>query len=260
MIKTPTVFVLGAGASMPYGFPSGRQLVEQIYCTALGNFKETSDNKWINSGLISAPYIRNILNDMYGAFEVEKFGKALRLSQQSSIDAFLEHRTEFTDIGKFSIALFILRAEIEDKLFDYDARNHGSYQYIFDKLNASWGEFGRNVIGFVTFNYDRSLEHFLFTSIQNTYNKSNEECAQIISKIPIIHVYGLLGKLPWQAKDGIPYGVQKENRGELVFSTQSAEIASKQITVIAEDQSTSRQFDDAFQILANADRVLLFRF
>jgi len=108
MITKPTVFVFGAGASMPYGFPSGRQLVEQIYCTALGNFKETSNNKWINSGLISAPRIREILNDMYGASEVGKFGKALRLSQQISIDAFLEHRAEFTDIGKLTIALFIL--------------------------------------------------------------------------------------------------------------------------------------------------------
>ena len=30
MIRTPTVLVLGAGASMEYGFPSGERLRQQI--------------------------------------------------------------------------------------------------------------------------------------------------------------------------------------------------------------------------------------
>ena len=30
MIETPTVLVLGAGASMPFGFPSGKRLVALI--------------------------------------------------------------------------------------------------------------------------------------------------------------------------------------------------------------------------------------
>ena len=30
MFREPTVLILGAGASMPYGFPSGTQLIEDI--------------------------------------------------------------------------------------------------------------------------------------------------------------------------------------------------------------------------------------
>jgi len=30
VITSPTVFVLGAGASIPYGFPSGEKLAESI--------------------------------------------------------------------------------------------------------------------------------------------------------------------------------------------------------------------------------------
>ncbi len=57
MITTPTVFVLGAGVSMPYGFPSGRQLIEQISNTALGKFTPTNDGDWFSAGPISAPQI-----------------------------------------------------------------------------------------------------------------------------------------------------------------------------------------------------------
>jgi hypothetical protein len=30
MIKRPTVLILGAGASVPFGFPSGRQVLDDV--------------------------------------------------------------------------------------------------------------------------------------------------------------------------------------------------------------------------------------
>ena len=109
MITKPTVFVLGAGASMPYGFPSGKQLVEHI--SEATRQKTTSlppipdDSRY----LISREAIQAILVNNFGKLESEKFGNALYLSNQYSIDAFLEHRTEFAEIGKLAISLFILR-------------------------------------------------------------------------------------------------------------------------------------------------------
>ena len=48
MIKIPTVFIVGAGASKPYGFPIGRELVTLI-CNNLINdqsryFKQLNNN------------------------------------------------------------------------------------------------------------------------------------------------------------------------------------------------------------------------
>jgi len=59
---------------------------------------------------------------------------------------------------------------------------------------------------FVTFNYDRSLEQALMTMARATFKgaaeKTYEECAM---SIPIIHVHGQLGRLPWQRNlDGSP--------------------------------------------------------
>jgi SIR2-like domain len=53
-------------------------------------------------------------------------------------------------------------------------------------------------ISFITFNYDRSLEFFLMTSLKNRFKKSQNEVAEKLKKIPIVHLYGKLGPLPWE--------------------------------------------------------------
>jgi hypothetical protein len=39
---------------------------------------------------------------------------------------------------------------------------------MYDKMNTSFGEFGTNTLSITTFNYDRSVEHFLFTAPSRT--------------------------------------------------------------------------------------------
>jgi hypothetical protein len=69
---------------MPYDFPSGFQLVSKI-CAPSG------DRKYIQFGIDQAT--------------AEAFITALRQSDQQSVDAFLEHRPEFLDVGKTAIAV-----------------------------------------------------------------------------------------------------------------------------------------------------------
>lgn len=45
MIDNDTVLVLGAGASMDYGFPSGEQLIEDIINYLEGNIQAKPDKK-----------------------------------------------------------------------------------------------------------------------------------------------------------------------------------------------------------------------
>ena len=261
MITKPTVFVLGAGASMPYGFPSGKLLIEHI-CEA--TYKRNTylpstpdDSRY----LFSREDIQATLVKKFGKRSAENFGNALFLSNQTSIDAFLEHRTEFTEIGKLAIALFILRKEMGEDLFSFKTRSDGCYQYLFSKLNASWDDFKHNRVGFITFNYDRSLEQFLFASLQNTYNKSDAECAEQIEQIPIIHVHGALGKLRWQDPNGIPYGtIEKSTLLNIFnFDPSLADNATSQIKVFGENQSV-QEFQKAFELLSQAEKVYFLGF
>ena len=261
MITKPTVFVLGAGASIPYGFPSGKQLVEHI-CEATRRKNSSiplipDDSRY----LYSRENINATLIDQFGKNEVENFGNALYLSHQYSIDAFLANRPEYMEIGKVSIALFILRKEMEADLSSFENRNKGCYQFIFNKLTTQKDELKENRVSFITFNYDRSLEYFLFTSLKNTYGLSDEECAEQINFIPIIHVHGLLGQTRWHSK-GIPYGTLNEYsiKNRVAFDLPSAISAAKQIKIITEEQADSEEFRKARKLIEQTERLYFLGF
>jgi hypothetical protein len=255
MITKPTVFVLGAGVSMPYGFPSGTQLVREI-CGATFGLQFEDQNSLLDKGEVT-----KILHDVFGELKTHDFGKALFLSQNYSIDAFLEGRPEFIEIGKWAISLFILRNEIEANLFSFNFQDKGFYRYLTDKLGTKWENFNENKLAFITFNYDRSLEHFLFTALHHKHGKSEQECAEAISRIPIIHVHGSLGKLPWQAKDGIPYGGNlKRNNNKLSVANGAAASASKQINIMPDGNFDFKVPDEITDMLTNAERIYFLGF
>src|SRR3989344_1691894 len=234
MITKPTVLILGAGASAPYGFPVGTQLWEEL-CDKLktGHLYDF------------------LLSNGFSADDILNFRKNLFESGKTSIDAFLEHRTEFLDIGKLAIATVLTSYENSETL--YDAGVDKWYKFLYEKMNVSSPEeFANNKISIITFNYDRSIEHFLFNSLKNTYGKSDEDCAREISKIKIIHLHGSLGYLPWQDKDGKHY--QKDNSPEDIIR------AAKNIRIIHENIDMNTDFIDARKILAEAERVYILGF
>lgn len=143
MISKPTVFILGAGASKPYGYPLGWELRERILALP--------DDCELFPKLDHAPN------------EFIQFKKALAESPAESIDAFLEHRDEFTRIGKHAIAAELLKCEQRERLYD-PGNEDDWYRYLFNRMTAGvrFDHFLQNEVSFVTFNYDRSLEEYLF--------------------------------------------------------------------------------------------------
>lgn len=189
MINVPTVFIVGAGASTPYGFPIGTDLVTLI-CNNLMDSNSEHVKQLCEIG--------NCLSS-----DILRFRNELFYSRKMSVDAFLEHREDWLEIGKYSIAQSLIGFENSESLFSISKGDW--YRYIYDKLNTSFDDFDKNKLGIITFNYDRSIEHYLFTALKNTYGKSDEDCAAKIKNIPIIHVHGKLGELPWQNKSGRKY-------------------------------------------------------
>ena len=100
MITTPTVLVLGAGASCPYGFPTAKELKNRI-CEVFSNPDVISR---LAKGLDRS-------SDQFVEFR-EAFWK----SGTSSVDAFLEARPEFLAVGKLAIAYCLIPFENEPDL------------------------------------------------------------------------------------------------------------------------------------------------
>lgn len=165
MIKTKTVFVLGAGASFPYGFPLGvdlKRLVLECY----------KDDK---------PHSAHLYNTTsFDKAAAIKFITALQYSGLSSVDAFLERRPAFLDIGKAMMGIELL---IREGLSDLWKEQENWLTYLYgNMIGSTLEEYGENRVSFVTFNYDRVVEHFLHTSLLNAFDRGVEETAKIVER------------------------------------------------------------------------------
>jgi hypothetical protein len=64
-------------------------------------------------------------------------------------------------------------------------------------------------IAIVTFNYDRCIEHFLHSSLQNFYRVTPQVATSLLSNLTIHHAYGQLGPLTQnQQGDVVSFGDQ----------------------------------------------------
>ena len=86
MIKQKTVFVLGAGASKPYGFPTGGELRN----FALSRMTREGWTKHLSELGFKQP-------------KVAAFVEAFRESPPSSLDLFVEHRPTDVRLAKAAI-------------------------------------------------------------------------------------------------------------------------------------------------------------
>ncbi len=235
MIENSVVLVLGAGASKPYGFLLGRELLEKA--AADRGLSRTLD--WIADPLLK---------------EVKQFQDELRKSRSPSIDAFLETRRKFEYIGKAAIAYYLVHQEHEANLFRPDIDGDW-YRYLFDMmLSGGFDSFGNNRLSIITYNYDRSLEFALLHALQSRYGKPLDQCVEKLRRIPIVHIHGELGGLPELECEGPrrPYTNKTEPR--------YLRVAMNGIRVVHEATPDDERFEKAQKALEDADYVIFLGF
>jgi hypothetical protein len=235
MITNQVVLILGAGASIPYGFPSGSTLTNQIV-------KELKDK--------GSEFTNDILDSGFEWGFLRDFCQQLDLSFQASIDAFLEHRPEFISVGKTCIARALIPCETWSNLAR--GRDRHWYAYMFQRLNMTPESFEHNKLSIITFNYDRSLEQFLFLAIKNSYGLSDDDAAALVRSIPIVHLHGDLGKLPEIDGSGRPY--------EPTISSSILKQCASDIKIIHEDVPANSQFVQAQKLIARASVICFLGF
>ena len=107
MIKTNTLFILGAGASVPFGYPTGNDLRDEILAIMDYYEDDIDHGDDIDNNDIIDAYTKWYLQknkNMFVSNSLNIFKEKFEGSSDYSIDAFLEHRPEFMDLGKIYIA------------------------------------------------------------------------------------------------------------------------------------------------------------
>lgn len=185
MIRQRIVFVIGAGASHPYGFPLGTGLVDATV-TGTGAIANRLCTVLMEAG-----------ND-YG--HIRAFHTDLAASRPRSIDQFLRRRPEYATVGKQAIVQQLLLCE--DASVVAQCKSDADWlTYLTSTVlcGETLDDVLANNVTFVTFNFDRLLEFRLTTWLSSTYGVSVDLVADILRKFGVIHVHGKLGALPWLA-------------------------------------------------------------
>ena len=162
MITQPTVFVLGAGASVPYGYPPGSGLTAMIRDRILGG---------------SSGFMKGEIHKPTG-ISADKFivmAESLRDTLKISVDEWLARNVKFQDCGKICIAQAIATREGVTAAPERDWYAELWANYLLPNCNKLKDVIeNTKKIVFVTFNYDRSLEHHLFYLMENTFRNDNQ--------------------------------------------------------------------------------------
>lgn len=188
--------MVGAGASVPYGFPTGAKLRTEII-----DLVETASAASTHKG-----EVHTLIEELCGTQLLADFARDFKDSPRESIDIFIGGRPEFAGVGKLAIAAVLCGYERGVNLYGFKERTDDDWlQSLFNNYlnrSVSIDEFGENRLKIITFNYDRSIEHRLTMALKSTYGIPINEAKIVASKIDIIHAHGQLGG--YFGNDGLP--------------------------------------------------------
>ena len=260
MIEKRTVFILGAGASCPYGFPTARGLRKEILSTFEDRYMRFLGGAGEEVGA------QRRANGYPSTRDAKQFLEHFDLSGTESIDLFLSRNPRFESIGKMAICLSILHAEMKSKFRErVEKPEHDWYFYLYNRLvreatrPEDYSQFGDNPVSFVTFNYDRSLEYYLSNCLLHSFeDMDRQKVGDELGRKPIIHVYGRPA-LPKSAESGqvqiLPYG--KEIAEKLPSIDLLSVIGS--IHVVHEERANP-ELEKARAEISAADRIFFLGF
>lgn len=250
MIKRNTVFVLGAGAHVPYGFSTGERLLVRARSLSIEQMEEATEGLVPRRDLIP---LRQALTDNF----------------LPSIDALLEHRESLRRAGKMLMLSLLVDEERFALAYEWKAEEDWMsvvFQYMCEDA-ASLEEFSNNPVTFITFNYDRLLEYRLIRGLVARYDVPAEEAWAAISRFGFIHIYGSLGQLPEQIPGatghssvpggGIPFGAL--NTSDTNFRGLALHGAERQIQIV-HDSGSNSALSQACPVLHSADAQQIFFF
>ncbi len=171
MITVPTTFILGAGASQPYGYPTGDKLLQDMMQNAFG----------LREFLVQLGVEQDV---------VEDFLESLVWCGLDSIDAYLSRVERHMEVGRLALAHQMLNYDSSAVNFSQDWLGYVWRRLIEGVRRPE--EFSGNCLNIVTFNYDTVVERFLTNALKYTFDLTLDKAVNLSKAVSIVHVYGQL--------------------------------------------------------------------
>ncbi len=214
MLKKKTLFVVGAGGSVDFGFPTGPGLLTDIQ-HALNESRSGSSFRG-NEYLLEALQQQARRGDGTTIFAARKKLHSILAGGAVSIDNVIEtHKADFelVQVAKTAIALVIAKAEAKSNLRprtknSYSEYTHTDLNWLSFLLNNHFAGQPTSTLDalfdkmrFVSFNYDRCISHIVRMRVANYFQLEDSKAIRLSNTLKIIHPYGSLGLLP-NGQDG----------------------------------------------------------
>jgi hypothetical protein len=200
MFKNSTVFILGAGASWHYGYPTGEDLLKKViekssiaarYFEQAGGTPQAQQPNYLQDGDFGA-------NCREAHAQCLKLKAGLEQVKPLVIDYYLGWNLDLQNIGRLLIAWVILECEHRSQNTSNNInRDHTApddwCRFIIHQLAIDCKESKdllRNQISFVTFNYDVSLESQLLNGLKHIQVFDEKDVHFFLGGSRIIHIYG----------------------------------------------------------------------
>ena len=264
-LNAKTLFVVGAGASKEAGLPTGNELKAKIAEKLCFKFDEFGSKQLAGDSEILGTLKKHVAALITFPNEINSYVHAGQrianaMPQAISIDNFIDSHQGDEKIelcGKLAIVKSILEAEKNSNLF---CDQHRQSQINFTRIEETWyNKFMKLLteecrkedikgrlqnVSFITFNYDRCIEHFLFHALQNYYGIDAPEATEYLASLKVFHPYGLVGHLPWGiGPGGTPFGGH-EYRDDLLSLTKQIKTFTERVeeeTMLEEIRKTVRE-------------------
>jgi hypothetical protein len=238
-VPSKIVFIVGAGASAELGLPVGRTLIRQIASLLDLHYdagRLTGPDHLLLDGLRSIAQAQNGNN--FTPYLAAARHICEGVGMQPSIDTFIDSLRGDRYIeaaGKAAIVRAILMAEKASALWSDPHRPDIAPDV--RKLSETWlarlwerltdgcavGDLEKRAesVAFIVFNYDRSIQHYLYHAAQRHYRIGGDQAEQFVQSFKFYHPYGSVGALPWKGKfPAVAYGGELDPPALAELSTQ----------------------------------------
>jgi hypothetical protein len=151
-------------------------------------------------------------------------------------------------IGKRATAAILLPLETEYRLFPPGAPTNSWYEFLAHRMDIGTERWRENRLDVITFNYDRSFEHYFSRVIAQRTRVALDMAFSCFTSVRMVHVHGTLGDYPNDLTYGATLGPDAVKR------------AAQRILVVSEVDDTLPTFDQAHELLRNARRITFLGF